>query len=81
LVAITGAPQELKDRTSITFGAAIGHTLGDRWTFLVAASPGDGYEFNASDADTPVTEGAECSNVGDHAGARAIYMRGDLICF
>jgi hypothetical protein len=80
-VPITGTVQPLSNGVSVWFLNVLGHTLADNWAFPVAASPGDGYEFNASDADTPVTEGATCTNVGDQAGARAIYLRGDLKCF
>jgi hypothetical protein len=80
LVPFTGSLQLLANGVMIS-GAITGHTLGDHWTFAVLASPGDGYEFNASDADTPVTEGATCTNTGDHAGGRAIYLRGDIKCF
>lgn len=45
------------------------------------ASYGEGYEFNCSDCDTPTVAGAVCTNVADHAGARAIYIRGTVNCY
>jgi hypothetical protein len=43
--------------------------------------PIEGYLYNCSDCDTPVTEGATCSSSGDHAGALAIVLRSVVHCF
>ena len=41
---------------------------------------GEGYEWNCADCDTPAYSGAACTNVGDMAGARAIYIQGAAYC-
>jgi hypothetical protein len=43
--------------------------------------PIEGYMYNCSDCDTPLTEGAVCTNSGDHAGALAIVIRAAVHCF
>ena len=42
---------------------------------------GEGFHANCSDCDTPTVEGAVCTNSGDHAGAWALYIRAQRICF
>ncbi len=54
-------------------------TLADGTT--ETAAYGEGNEFNCSDCDTPTVAGAVCTNVADHAGARAIYIRGTVNCY
>jgi len=80
-VPMTGSPQLLSNGVYVTFAATTTHTVGDHWTFAAAAPLSDGYEFNCADCDTPTAEGAVCTNAGDHAGARAIYIRGAAHCF
>ena len=55
-------------------------TLADGTTHIATAG-GDGWQFNCSDCDTPLTEGATCTAAGDHAGGLAIALRGDIKCF
>jgi hypothetical protein len=81
LVPMTGFAQTLSNGVTVTFAATTTHTIGDHWTFLATAALGDGFEFNCADCDTPLTEGVTCTNSGDHAGARALYIRGGAICF
>ena len=55
-------------------------TLADG-TAHIATAGGDGWQFNCSDCDTPLTEGATCTAAGDHAGTLAIALRGAIKCF
>ena len=50
-------------------------------TAEVTNLPSEGFQKLCSDCDTPLTEGAVCTNVGDNAGALALYIRGALHCF
>ena len=50
-------------------------------TTKIAAATGEGWQFNCSDCDTPLTEGSTCTSAGDHAGALAIALRGAIKCF
>ena len=50
-------------------------------TSEVSGLPGEGFNKQCSDCDTPATEGAVCTNVVDNAGATALYIRGALHCF
>lgn len=60
-VAITGGAQTLNNGVAITFGAATGHTLGDRWDFYRQAAKNDGNVLEILKCITNKMNGGVCS--------------------
>jgi hypothetical protein len=46
-----------------------------------ALLPGEGFQKNCSDCDTPAYAGAPCSDTFDHGGAIAVYIDAGLYCY